>query len=145
MRTRSCTSHFVHLKWSLVHACPLTCTSLCTYCKNRNINPETSPGIQTVFIEKEATDGSLVYPEPDKQITFRQLCLKAMNMVVLPSVCRFETARLFANILTGTSRLCRNGHLDTFRYPHNSRNIYNFHKHGGLLCKQTTKSCGKGV
>ena len=27
-------------------------------------NPETSLGIQTVFIEKETTHGSLVYPEP---------------------------------------------------------------------------------
>ena len=45
------------------------------------INPEPSFGIPTVFIKKETTDGSLVYPEPNNQTFFRHLCLKAMKMV----------------------------------------------------------------
>ena len=36
------------------------------------------------FIEKELTDRSLVYLEPNNQTTFRQLRLKAMNMVGRP-------------------------------------------------------------
>ena len=43
---------FVHL---------ITCFSL--MCISLITKPETSPGIQTVFIEKE-TDRSLIYPEP---------------------------------------------------------------------------------
>ena len=84
--TRSCTLHFVHLKLSLVYVFLLTSTSLCNYYKIRYINPETSLGIQTVLIEKETTDRSLVYSEPNKQTTFCQPCLKAMNMVS-PSQC----------------------------------------------------------
>ena len=57
LRTRSCTSHFVPLKQSFVHACTLTCTSPCTYYKDKvnvrsiplTINPEPSLGIQTLF------------------------------------------------------------------------------------------------
>ena len=45
------------------------------------INPEPTLGIQTVFIEKETTDKSLVYPKPNSQKPFCQLCLKAMNIV----------------------------------------------------------------
>ena len=86
--TRSCTSYFLHLKQLFVHACTLTCTSQCTYYKDRNIleqnvnlrsipltiNPEPSMSIQTFFIEKETTDGSLIYREPNNQ-------LKATSMV----------------------------------------------------------------
>ena len=60
-------------------------------------------------MEKETTDGSLVYPEPNKRATFRQLRLKAMNMVVLPGVSWFKTVRLLGNILMATSKPSRNG------------------------------------
>ena len=71
----------VHLTFrapqTVVRACTLTSTSPCTCCKDKNIlewkvnlrffplsiNPEYILGIQTFFIEKETTDGSLVYPE----------------------------------------------------------------------------------
>ena len=76
------------------------CAVPCAYYKYRNIleqkvnvrsipptiNPEPSMGIQTIFIEKETTDRSLLYLEPNNQTTFCQLCLKAMNMVS-PSQC----------------------------------------------------------
>ena len=48
--------------------------------------PEPTLGTQTAFfIEKETTDGSLVYPEHNKQTTFHQLHLKAMIMMNEPS------------------------------------------------------------
>ena len=37
LRTRSCASHFVHLKQSFLHTCTLTCTTPCTYNRDRNI------------------------------------------------------------------------------------------------------------
>ena len=43
------------------------------------------------------------------EITFHQLCLKSMNILVLPNICWFQTVRLVVNILTRTSRLCWNG------------------------------------
>ena len=63
------------------------------------------------FIEKETTGESLVYPEPNNQTTVKQLCLKAIKMLVFPSVCWFKTARLLVKILIRTLRLCRNGGL----------------------------------
>ena len=68
----------VHPKYSFVHACILKCTSPSTFYKDKNIleekvnlrsipltiNPETSLGIQTVFIGNKTADASLVYPEP---------------------------------------------------------------------------------
>ena len=60
LRTRSCTSHFVHLKQSFMHECTLTCISPCTYYKDKvnvksiplTINPEPSLDIQTLFYGK---------------------------------------------------------------------------------------------
>ena len=46
--------------------------------------------------EKKQQTGSPVCPEPNNQTTFCQLCLKARNMLVLPSVCWFKTASLLA-------------------------------------------------
>ena len=91
---------FMHLKQSLVHACTLKCTLPCTYYKDRNILEQkvnlrsiNSPSAQKLvwvsrllFVEKKTADGSLVYPEPNKQTTFYQPCLKAMN-IVGPSQC----------------------------------------------------------
>ena len=64
LRTRSRTSHFVHLKQSFVNECTAMCTLPCAYYKYRNIleqkvnvrsipltiNPEPSMGIQTIFL-----------------------------------------------------------------------------------------------
>ena len=92
LHTRSCTSHFVHLKQSFVN----TCVNLAVHLlQNRNIleqkvnlrsipltiNLQPSLAVQIVFTGKETTDGSLVYPGPNSQTSFCQLCLKAMNMV----------------------------------------------------------------
>ena len=43
------------------------------------VNPEPSLVIQTVFIEKETTDWSLVYSEPNNQEAFCQVCLKGLR------------------------------------------------------------------
>ena len=83
--TRSCTSHFVHFKQSFVPTCMLTCTSPCTYYKDqvnvRSIPLTINPEPRLYFIEKEITDRSLVYLEPNNQTTFCQLCLKAISMI----------------------------------------------------------------
>ena len=62
------------------------------------------------LLEKETTDRSLLYPEPNNQATFCQSCLKAMHMVGLSQcVALRQQARLLTNILIMTSKLCRNG------------------------------------
>ena len=85
----------VHLKQSFVHECTLTCTLPYIYYNDRRIL-EQKVNLRSIqntiklvcvsrlfFTEKETTDGSLVYPELNNQITFRQLCSKALNMVGL--------------------------------------------------------------
>ena len=81
-RTRSCNSHYVHLKQSFVHVCTLICTSPCTYYQDRNIseqavnsrsipltiNPEPSLGIQTVFYKERHNERVFCLPrtkQPD--------------------------------------------------------------------------------
>ena len=81
-RTRSCNSHYVHLKQSFVHACTLICTSPCTYYQDRNIseqavnsrsipltiNPQPSLGIQTVFYKERHNERVFCLPrtkQPD--------------------------------------------------------------------------------
>ena len=62
------------------------------------------------FIQKEITDRSLVYLEPNSQTIYCQLYLwKQWTWSVVPSVFWFNAVRLLVSILTGTSRLCRNG------------------------------------
>ena len=89
LHTQSCTSHFVHLKQSFMHQCMLMCTLPCTYYKAKvnvrsiplTINQNLVWVSRFSFIEKEITDSSLVYLEPNNQTTFCKLCLKAMNTV----------------------------------------------------------------
>ena len=95
LRSRSCISHFVHLKQSFVHVSTLTCNSSCTYYKEKNIlelsinlrsipltiNPEPSLGIQTIFYRERNNRQVSCLPIPKQPHNFCQLCLKVMNMV----------------------------------------------------------------
>ena len=95
LRSRSCISHFVHLKQSFVHASTLTCNTSCTYYKEKNIleqsinlrsipltiNPEPSLGIQTIFYRERNNRQVSCLPITKQPHNFCQLCLKVMNMV----------------------------------------------------------------
>ena len=65
-----------------------------------SINPETSPGILTVFIEKETGPLSTQSERPDN---FYSTVLGTNEHGW------FKTSRMLVNILSGTPRLCRNG------------------------------------
>ena len=81
-----------------------------------------------LFIEKETTGRSLVYPAPNNQTTFCQLCLTAMNMVG-PSQCLLvEVSKAVSDYFNrgiNTMQECRfyTNYPDSFKYPHNGRNF----------------------
>ena len=98
--TRLSTSHFAHVKQFFVHMCTLTCTSPCTFYKDRNIegklkvysthhldfalHSRTNLGIKTIFyIERNNKQVSYLVNPVFVGLRQRGCCLNIVGMKVL--------------------------------------------------------------
>ena len=125
-----------------MQACTLTCTSPCTYYKDKanvksiplTINPEPSLSIQTSFYKEINNRQVSSLPrtkQPDNFLsTIFENSERFQSFPVVPSVCWFKTVNILANNLIGTRRPCGNrfctDDTDAFKYPHNGGNFHNF-------------------
>ena len=112
--TRSCTSHFVHLKQSFVDVWMLTCTyykdkNILEYRINlRSIKHQPRSWVYRVyrlfFVEQKQLQTCLLFKQNQKPDNFQLTLFESKSF----PVCWFNNARLLANILIRILSLCRN-------------------------------------